>query len=117
MIAMAVPSAASAVSSRGKVPEGSSRGLAARVISTTAARHKKKHHKRGKKKTKKTRTTTTTAGSAAAAKALLDAYCSSVATSGFADATLFDNAMRPLLTRGVTDSALRTRDPSLAADT
>jgi hypothetical protein len=88
-------------------PRRSTRASAATTSTTTPHR---------KQKRKKKTAPTTTRGSAASAKALLDAYCASVASGEHADATLFDDAMRPLLTRGVTDSALHTSDPSLASD-
>jgi hypothetical protein len=84
--------------------------MTAKTTSTKAPTRKKRKAKR------KATTTTTARGSAATAKALLDAYCQSVVATGYADVTLFDDAMRPLLTRGVTVSATRVSDPSLAAD-
>ena len=82
---------------------------AARATTTTTSHAKNKN-------TKRKRRTSTPTTTRASAKALLDKYCANVATGGYAEVTIFDNAMRPLLTRAVTDSALHTADPSLAAD-
>jgi hypothetical protein len=74
---------------------------------TTTPHGKKKKAKRKKRSTPTSRVST---------KASLDKYCASVATGGYAEVTLFDNAMRPLLTQAVTDSTLHTTDPSLAGN-
>jgi hypothetical protein len=57
-----------------------------------------------------------TTNGAAAAKAALDAYCGGLRGSGYADVTLFDGAMRPILVRLLKMSAYRTQDGTLAAD-
>lgn len=88
----------------------SSSGSARTTTTTSTTPHGKK------KNTKRKKHTSTATTRASSAKALLDSYCASVASGGYAEVTLFDDAMRPLLTRGVTDSALHTSDPSLAAD-
>jgi hypothetical protein len=67
------------------------------------------------KKPKPAKATTTTRVSAAATKAQVAAYCASAAGPD-ADTKLFDDAMTPLLQRGVRDIAAETNDPSLATD-
>jgi hypothetical protein len=69
-----------------------------------------------RKKHKKTPKTTTTTRPPATGKAQVAAYCASVASGANQDAMLFDDAMRPLLTRGIATAATRTADPTLAAD-
>jgi hypothetical protein len=92
----------------GVLPERSRRAAAPTTTTITAPHGKKKRH------VKKHKPAPTTSG--ASTKASLDRYCASVASGGSADVTLFDDAMRPLLTRGVSASALHTSDPSLTAD-
>jgi hypothetical protein len=57
-----------------------------------------------------TTTTVTTA-------AVIRSYCDALHADHFADVTLYDDAMRPLLVRLVRASAYRSRDAKLAADT
>jgi hypothetical protein len=112
MASVAATAASGSVTSSARTAPASGASTLSAAQATTSATLRSKKRKKEPKKQK----TTTTRVSTANANSLLDAYCHAVATSGYADVALFDSAMRPLLTRGLTAFSLHMSDPSLAAD-